>query len=194
VKYDVGMQAKVAKKKKPALIIIDSDDEMDDSSKEMTIKIKEPDQPKPTNEIPHDEPIIGQGVDGIDWHLEEYKKLWSKLPPKLKTEFKLNIDWMKDFMYKCLNSKQKGGVQFNGCRLPTPPNLIIPPRVMPNGQYDFGVSIYNTAFIKLGKSLQQTYLTFYKEDPTTKAKDYNMLINAMNNLVEKEVDFGRGFF
>jgi len=198
IKYNVGMQAKVAKKKKSGLLIVDSDDELDQSDssekKELTIKIKAPGKPNPTGEIPQDEPIIGQGNDGIDWHLEEYKKLWSKLPPKLKTEFKLNIDWMKDFMHTCLNEAKKGGPQFNGCRLPAPPNLIIPPKQLPNGQYDFGVSIYNTAFNKLGKSLQQTYLSFYKEDPTTKVKNYNMLIDAMNRLVEQEVDFGRGFF
>ena len=196
IKYDVGMQAKVAKKKKPGLLIVDSDDETLDSeaSKELTIKIKQPGQPKPTGEIPPDEPIIGQGVDGIDWHLEEYKKLWSKLPPKLKTEFKLNIDWMKEFMHTCLNARQKEGVQYNGCRLTTPPNLIIPPKQLSNDQYDFGVSIYNTAFNKQPKSLQQTYLTFYREDPTTKVKNYNMLIDSMNRLVEQEVDFGRGFF
>lgn len=202
VKYDVGMKAKVSKKKKPGLII-ESDDEKSDSEstpgepvqkKEITIKIQEPGKPKPTGEIPRDEPIIGQGPDGIDWHLEEYKNLWSKLPPKLKTEFKLNIDWMKDFMYTCLNARQKEGIQYNGCRLTTPPNLIIPPKQLSNGQYDFGVSIYNTAFNKLGKSLQQTYLTFYREDPTTKVKNYNMLIDAMNKLVEQEVNFGRGFF
>jgi hypothetical protein len=205
IKYDVGLQAKVAKKKKHGLLIVDSDDELDQSEssekKEITIKIKEPGQPKPTGgqpkptgEIPPDEPIIGQGVDGIDWHLEEYKKLWSKLPPKLKTEFKLNIDWMKDFMHKCLNARQKEGVQYNGCRLPTPANLIIPPKQLPNGQYDFGVSIYNTAFNKQPKTLQQTYLTLYREDPTTKAKNYNMLIDSMNRLVEREVDFGSSFF
>jgi hypothetical protein len=196
IKFDVGMQARVAKKKKAAFIISDSDDETpeQEEKKELTIKIQEPGIPKPIKEIPPDEPIIGQGVDGIDWHMEEYKKLWSKLPPKLKTEFKLNIDWMKDFMHKCLNARQKEGVQYNGCRLPTPPNLIIPPKQLPNEQYDFGVSIYNTAFNKLSKSLQKTYLTFYKEDPTTKVKNYNLLIDSMNKLVEQEVDFGRGFF
>ena len=196
IKYDVGLQAKNIKKKKPGLIIVESDDESQEGggNKEITIRIEEPDKPKHTREIPQDEPIIGQGEDGIDWHIEEYKKLWEKLPPKLKTEFKLNIDWMKDFMYKCLNTKQMEGITFNGCRLPTPPNLVIPPREMPNGQYDFGVSIYNKIFNKLSKTLQQTYLTLYKEDPTTKQRNYNMLIDEMNRLVESEVDFDKRLF
>jgi hypothetical protein len=101
---------------------------------------------------------------------------------------------MKDFMYTCLNAKQKEGIQFNGCKLTTPPNLIIPPKQLPSGDYDFGVPIYNTSFNKLGKSLQKTYLTFYKEDLTTKVKNYNMLIDAINRLVENEVNFGKGFW
>jgi hypothetical protein len=203
IKYDVGLQARVVKKKKPGLLIVESDDEELETrlksdepfeQKEITINIQEPGKPNPTGELPPDEPIIGQGNDGIDWHIQEYKELWSKLPPKLKTEFKLNIDWMKDFMHKCVNARQKKGVDFNGCRLTTPPKLIVPPKQLPNGQYDFGVSIYNTAFNKQSKSLQQTYLTFYREDPATKEKNYNMLKDAVNRLVENEVDFGRGFF
>jgi DNA-directed RNA polymerase II subunit RPB2 len=154
---------------------------------------------KEASEIPLDEPIIGQGEDGIDWHLEEYKSLWKKLPVKLKTEFKLNIDWMKDFMYKCLNAKKQAvfnekkqpGVKFNGCKLSTPPNIIIPPRELPNGEYEFGVSIYNTIFNKQPKQTQQIYLKLFREDPSTKVKNYKMLEDTMNNLVEKYVDFGR---
>jgi hypothetical protein len=37
-------------------------------------------------------------------------------------------------------------------------------------------------------------LTLYKEDPVTKEKNYKMLEETLNSLVEKEVEFGRGFF
>lgn len=196
LKFDVGYEAKKPSNKgvvQPVEIEDepneeDQDQEQDQSqpnSKELTIQIKE---------IPPDEPIIGQGVDGVDWNREEYKQLWAKLPKKLKTEFKLNINWMKDFMHTCLNAKQTQGAQFNGCRLTTPSNIIIPPKQMPNGQYDFGVPIYNTAFNKQPSALQKTYLTFYKEDPATKSKNYKMLEDALNTLVEKEVELGRGFF
>jgi len=197
LKFNIGYQAKRPKKK--PLLIIESDESIDEKvpdkeGKELTIKIQEPGVPKPTKEIPPDEPIIGQGDDGIDWNIEEYKYLWSKLPPKLKAAFKLNIDWMKDFMYNCVNAKQREGIKYNGCRLTTPPNLIIPPKEQSNGLYDFGVPIYNTVFNKQSKSLQQTYLTLYKVDPNTKQKNYKMFEDAMNSLVENEVDFGRGFF
>ena len=65
---------------------------------------------------------------------------------------------------------------------------------MENGRYDFGISIYNKAFDKLAQPTQDLYLTFYREDPSTKVKNYKMLEEAINELVQKEVDFGRGFF
>lgn len=179
VAYDVGLKAMKPRKKQTDLL---------ETQKELTIKIK-----SPTGEV-DDEPIIGQGIDGIEWHTNEYKQLWSRLPMALKTEFKTNIDWMNEFMHKCVNERIRHGPQWNGCRLTAPPNLVIPPRKMENGQYDFGVSIYNKSFSKLSKTLQDTYLTFYKEDPQSKEKNYNILIDAMNSLVEKEVNFGRGFF
>lgn len=186
VAYDVGLKAiKPSKSIKPGLMIEDSDEEKRGKlEKELTIKIEEI----------IDEPIIGQGKDGISWNNEDYQYLWDRLPEKLKTEFKSNIEWMNLFMKKCVNERKNHGPMWNGCSLPTPPNLIIPPREMENGQYDFNVSIYNRAFNKQPKTLQQTYLTFYSENPQTKEKNYNMLIDAMNRLVEKEVDFGRGYF
>jgi hypothetical protein len=193
VAFDVGLKAF---NKKPNAFIIESDStspEQEFGQKELTIKIQEPGQPKPIGEI-DDEPIIGQGVDGIDWQTKEYKDLWIKLPQTLRNEFKSNIDWMKEFMYKCVNERINHGPQWNGCKLTIPPNIVIPPRKMENGQYDFGVSIYNKVFSKLPESLKNTYLTFYNEDMQTKEKNYNMLIDAMNDLVEKELNFGRGFF
>jgi hypothetical protein len=186
ISFDVGLKAKVLKKKKPGLII-----ESEDESEKPEIVLKDSLQIKKDEVIPPDEPIIGQGNDGIAWNNSKYQQLWDKLPPKMKTEFKVNIDWMKDFMHKCVNDRNK---EFGkGCTLSTPPNLIIPPKKMDNGQYDFGVSIYNKTFNSQPKTLQNTYLTLYKEDPVSKEKDYKMLENALNQLVEKEVDF-RAFF
>ena len=200
VAYDVGLKAFT---RKPGLPTIESDSassEQESGPKELTIKIQEPGKPKPIAETIKpvepldDEPIFGQGVDGIDWSTKEYKNLWSRLSPILRNEFKSNIDWMKEFMYKCVNERINRGPQWNGCRLTAPPNLVIPPRQMENGQYDFGVSIYNKVFNRLPKSAQSTYFTLYKEDPQTKEKNYDMLIDNMNSLVEREVNFGRGFF
>jgi hypothetical protein len=180
--FNMGIDTKSTKKKKP-LVIIESDDENVEETKkpEQGVKV-----------IPRDEPIIGVGKDGIDWNIPEYKVLWSKIPEKLKSEFKLNIDWMKDFMYKCLNKPYNKFYYNEPCRLTTPPNLIIPPKLNETTkQYDFGVSIYSRVFNKLPKTGQDIYLTLYKTDPVSKAKDYTQLENAMNNLVEKEVEFDK---
>ena len=187
VAYDVGLKAKKISPKKKGLII-----ESDEEKEELKIK-NLPKAPLVPDKL-EDKPIIGQGEDGIDWNEPEYKKLWSRLPVKLKSAFKLNIDWMNEFMNKCVNDKINPPPHYTGCTLPTPPNLVIPPRKMENGQYDFGVSLYNEAFNKLPTSTQNTYLTLYKEDPKTKEKDYSMLKNAINDLVMKEVGFGKGFF
>lgn len=187
ISYDVGLKAMSFKKKKIQLDIESDSSEKQPGQKELTIKIT-----KPLEIV--DEPIIGQGLDGIDWSNEEYKNLWNRLPTQLRNVFKSNIDWMKEFMYKCVNERINHGPQWNGCRLTAPPNLIIPPRQMENGEYDFGVSIYNKVFNRLPKSSQSTYFTLYREDPQTKEKNYGMLIETMNRLVEQEVNFGRGYF
>lgn len=138
-------------------------------------------------EVPMDEPAIGKGKDGIEWNIPEYVALWTTVPEPLKNEFKMNIDWMKTFMHTCVNEKKRLGSHFEGCSLVTPPNLVIPPRQMENGQYDFGVSIYNKVFNEQPKDVQASYLTHYVEDPITKAKDYRKFEEELNTLVSNEV-------
>jgi hypothetical protein len=190
VAYDVGLKAKKVQKNTPrAVIIEDSSDEtyQNGGQKEISIKIQELGEPSPTGDIEEDEPIIGQGKDGIAWNNPKYQQLWNKLPEELKTEFKLNVDWMREFMHKCVNER-------NGCMLTTPPNIVIPPRKMDNEQYDFGVTIYNKVFNRLPQTSKNTYLSFYRENPITKSKDYKMLEDTINSLVEQDVNFERGFF
>lgn len=145
----------------------------------------------PSGKIPLAEPIIGRGDDGVEWNDPLYAELWKKLPAKLKTELKPNVEWMKDFMHQCVNARQNK----TGCELVAPPNLKVPPILSETtGKYDFGVSIYNEVFNKQSDSLKSTYLSLFKEDPQTKAKNYDQLIRALNDLVAKEVGFGRGYF
>jgi hypothetical protein len=193
VAYDVGLKAKIVQKKTNRAVIIEDSSEIEDQEqnsgeigREFTINIQEQ-IPTPGGKIEEDEPIIGQGKDGISWNNPKYQELWSKLSEPLKTEFKLNIDWMNEFMHKCVNEGGK-------CMLTTPPNIVIPPRKMDNGQYDFGVSIYNKVFNKLQETTQSTYLALYKEDPVTKTKDYKAFEDEINKLVEQEVNFDSGFF
>jgi len=176
--YDVGFKVKKTKKTKN---VVQSDSNSDsDSDSEPKVIIKK--RPKKGGGFK------GTNNEGPEWEDPQYTKVWSELPLNLKSELKLNIPWMNEFMDACINSNENGNGN-NKCKLTTPPNINIPPKLMSNGLYDFGVSIYNIAFNKQPKTLQQTYLTFYKEDPVTKMKNYKMLEDVMNNLVEKEVGY-----
>jgi hypothetical protein len=138
--------------------------------------------------VAKDEPEYGKGKDGITWHLPQYIQLWDHLPIKLKNVLKTDKDWMTEFMYNCVNSRLKR----EACKFTTPSELKVPPEQLPNGQYDFGVPIYNDEFNKLSKSLQETYLSQYSTKDGV--KNYDMLLNSMNDLVSKALDFNRGFF
>ncbi len=127
----------------------------------------------------------------IIWDGPKYQQLWDKLPNKLKEEFIKDNSWMEDFMTKCITAKNKPG--YNGCKLSTPPNIILPPEET-DGKYDFGIPIYNVAFSKLDPSTQKTYLSLYSIDPVTKQKKYTMLEDSIGKLVEKELNYGNGFF
>ena len=180
VSYNIGLE--VREKKKPGLIIESTESE----EIEPAIVLK-PTEPKPSEEIPQDEPIYGKGKDGISWNIPQYNALWDRLPLKLKNVLRVNNEWMKAFMFNCVNSKAKR----EACRFTTPSELKIPPQEMADGKYDFGVQIYNDEFNKLSKSLQETYLSQYSTKDGV--KNYNMLRDSMNNLVAKAVDFDRGF-
>ena len=139
--------------------------------------------------LQRDEPIYGQGAHGIAWNNPEYQKLWDRLPLKLKNVLRPDREWMIDFMYTCLSDRLKPG--FNGCKLPAPRDLKLPPVKNQNGKYDFGVKIYNDVFNAFSETLKETYLKMYKEEEGI--KNYDMLSNAITDAVAKEVDLGRGF-
>jgi len=139
-------------------------------------------------EIPKDEPEYGMGKDGITWHLPQYNQLWDKLSIKLKNALKTDKDWMTRFMFNCVNSRAKK----EACKFTAPSDLKVPPEQLPNGQYDFGVEIYNYEFNKLSKSLQATYLSQYSTKDGV--KNYNLLKNSLDDIVAKAVDFNKGFY
>jgi hypothetical protein len=156
-----------------------------------------------------DEPIYSKGEDDIAWNIPEYTRLWELLPIKFKNVIRPDKEWMKEFMFKCVNDRKKG----KGCEVIAPKNLIIPPNKLENvkasstigsqdgsqdtsspagPQYDFGVQIYSDEFNKLEPSLQNTYLTLFSVKDGV--KNYNMLIDSMNRLVAKATGFDRGYF
>ena len=91
-------------------------------------------------------------------------------------------------MFNCVKNRANS----KPCDFSAPKNLKVPPVQLANGSQDFGVKTYNELYEKLPASTKETYLTLYNEKDGV--KNYGMLINAMNNLVKKEVDFDRGYF
>jgi hypothetical protein len=184
IQFDVGYDAKKSQ------LNVESDDIEEEFEKGRPTL-----QPKPTQEmikeIPRDEPIYGQGADGIAWNMPEYNNLWNRLPIKFKNAIRPDNEWMKDFMFNCVNARKNG----KACQVIAPKNLIIPPNKLEDGKYDFGVQIYSDLFNnRLEPSTQNTYLTLFSEKDGV--KNYNMLIDAMNDLVAVETGFksNRGYF
>lgn len=81
-----------------------------------------------------------------------------------------------------MDTKDKKPLQFV-----SPENLILPPQILDDGTYDFGINIYNDIFNKLDKSYQKTLLTLYTDE--NGVKNYNMLINALSGLIGNELGF-----
>lgn len=180
INFDVGLSAKTNKPQ----MVIESDSEEQQAPKETEKELKQ------INELPRDEPIYGKGKDGIAWNIPEYNKLWDYLPIKFKAAIRPDHKWMTDFMYNCVNSRAKG----KACEVIAPEHLKLPPVKLEDGKYDFGVQIYSDLFNNsLDTSLQNTYLKLYSTDKNGN-KNYNMLLEAMNNLVAKETKFDRGYF
>lgn len=122
------------------------------------------------------------------WKNPEYIKIWDGMPLKLKTLLLTDHEWLEDFMFNCVKNRANS----KPCEFSAPKDLKVPPVQLANGSQDFGVKIYNELYEKLPASTKETYLTLYNEKDGV--KNYGMLINALNNLVKKEVDFDRGYF
>ena len=126
--------------------------------------------------------------NNASWKNPSYIKIWDGMPLKLKTLLLTDHKWLEDFMFNCVKNRANS----KPCDFSAPKNLKVPPVQLANGSQDFGVKIYNELYEKLPASTKETYLTLYNEKDGV--KNYSMLINAMNNLVKKEVDFDRGYF
>ena len=100
--------------------------------------------------IINNEPIYGK--DDISWSNPEYTDLWKEMPSRLKNALRTNPEWMKEFMANCAIARKNK----KPCTITAPKDLIVPPELMSNGQYNFGVKIYNDAFNKLPKQTQET--------------------------------------
>jgi hypothetical protein len=133
------------------------------------------------------EPIYGDGLDGVKWNNPDYDNLWSRMPSPLRVALISDREWMQEFMASCVAARREG----QACTFTTPKNLILPPEIGPDGKANFGINIYSQAFDSLSEPEKKIYLTFYSEQ--NGITNYNMLANAMNDLVAKSVQFNKGY-
>jgi len=134
---------------------------------------------KQIRRMPYDEPIYGKGKDGILWNVPEYNIVWDKLPVQLKNVLKTNNEWMKEFMFNCVNAQANGEY----CQMVSPPDLKSPPNhtVLPNGQYDFGVPIYNEVYNNLRPIDKQNLLLLSNVDDKGKTVYFDDMFKKIMN-------------
>jgi len=179
VRYNIGL--KVTKGKKP--LIIDSSESVDtETSPNMDITIQG------DGTIPPDQGIYNG--DRITWTNNKYQDLWNSLPDKFKLALMNNKEWMDTFMYNCVNARAKK----ENCLFTTPKNLIIPPELLENGNYNFGQGneVYANLFSNFDKSYQNTLLSLYSEN--NGIKNFSMFVDTLNKLLAKELGFEKGYF
>ena len=165
VHFDVGLtipknQPKEAKKPKKTVLIVESSEE--DS-----------------------EAVFSIDNNNVTWENKDYQAIWNKLPQDLKNSLLLDHDWLKDFVINCYKSKQSG----KQCEFTSPKNLIIPPQIMDDDEYDFGNETYNNMFNKLDKSYQNTLLSLYNNKDGVRT--YKILLDALDNILKKQLGFDR---
>jgi len=108
----------------------------------------------------------------VVWKDQDYQQLWDKLSQQLKTVLTENPAWMETSMDQYIVSKKDGKEMV----FVEPPNLIIPPNELPDGSYDFGNELYNEFYNDPRNSVYKTF-------------NPNMLRDAMNNVVAKQLGF-----
>lgn len=125
----------------------------------------------------------------ISWENPEYQNVWNKLPIEYKKALMSegNRDWLLETMEKYVQYRKEN----KPLDFVAPPDLVIPPQVQSDGTYNFGNNIYNNIFNKLDKSYLNTLLTLYSEK--NGQRNYNMMIDSMNNIVMQQLGFTKRY-
>jgi hypothetical protein len=130
--------------------------------------------------------LYEKNSDGtIKWSDPEYQTIWNKMSFLLKEALLKDEEWLQEFMKSCVNLKRvKKPCEFKG-----PSNLIFPPHIQDDDQYDFGNETYNNIFNKLDKSYRKNLLSLYSNKNAV--NDYSMMENTLNTIVAKELQFDK---
>jgi len=117
----------------------------------------------------------------ITWSNSEYQNVWNRLPIAYKNALLNDKSWLVETVNNYVKNKQLN----KPLQFVSPSNLIVPPQIVDNGIYNFGNKTYNDIFNKYDKSYQNTLLTLYKED--NGVRNYDMMVDALNNIVKREL-------
>jgi len=148
------------------------------------------DNPDLQNKYAEYEPVYDEtGERIIEWKNKEYDDLWKKMPEQLKNLLMEDIDWLQEFMNKCVKSRKSG----ISCELFLPKQTLFPPHILENGKYDFESEIINKLFNELSKSHQDRLLKLTSVN--NGVTNYNMLKNSLVILLEQKINnFNKGKF
>lgn len=122
----------------------------------------------------------------ISWPNSTYESIWNSLNFKYKNALKTDKEWLEATMNAFVDDKKNGKSR----EFVNAPNLIIPPNIIDNNQYDFGVEVYNNIFNNLPEFQKNTILSFKSKNDNNK-NDNSLLLNALGLVVGKEVGFSR---
>jgi len=172
-------------RKKRGELILEEDLEEEIVDKEIVDKEIVDEENADKNEPVYDE--FGEKI--IEWKNKEYDDLWKKMPEQLKNLLMGDIEWLQDFMNKCVKSRKSG----TSCNLFLPKQTLFPPRILENGKYDFESEIVNKLFNELTKSYQDRLLKLISVN--NGVTNFDMLKNSLIILLEQKINnFNRGKF
>ena len=99
--------------------------------------------------------------------------------------------WLQEFMDSCTSLR----LLTKPCIFISPSNLILPPQIIQvvdgKKEYDFGNTVYNDLFNGFSPSYQATLLTLYSTKD--KIKNYKMLEDTLNGILEQNLGFKKGY-
>ena len=130
----------------------------------------------------------------VKWSNKEYQQTWDKLSPRMKDALLTDKEWLQEFIESCTSLR----ILKKPCLFISPSNLILPPQIIhieddgkEKEEYDFGNKIYNELFNRFDASYQNTLLKLYSTKDGV--KNYKLLENLLNDFLEKELGFTKGY-
>jgi hypothetical protein len=177
VNYDIGLRKEKEKEKEKQQVNISIREEEEYGDNPINIEFNT----EANTEINTIEYTLND--DGtITWNNPENELLWNSFNQTLKDALLKDKEWLTDFMVNCLKNKK----QNLPCTFVAPTNLIIPPQILSDGEYDFGNVTYNLFFNSQTASEQEAILSLFTQN-NDGTKDYKMMEEKLANEISKNL-------